>query len=108
MQRASTIRRGEYPGGDSDSDDHRRPHRDQRPPDRRGHPERGGRPLTEEDTLVGNPDRDGGPPEEDILMEVGDPLVDEDTLVEDPLMEEDPLDLLEDEEHQALKDLLGL
>ena len=40
-------------------------------------------------------------------MEVGDPLVEEDTLVEDPLMEVDPLDLLKDEDHQALKDLLG-
>ena len=44
------------------------------------------------------------PLEEDILMEVGDPL-EEDTLVEDPLMEEEPL---EDKDHQALKDLLGL
>ena len=30
VQRASAIRR-EYPGGDSDSDDYRRPHRDQKP-----------------------------------------------------------------------------
>ena len=56
-----------------------------------------------------------GPLEKDILMEVGDPLEEEDTLVEDllmeeegPLMEEDPLDLLEDKDHQTLKDLLGL
>ena len=83
--RASTIKRREYPGGDSDSEDYRRPHRDQRPPDRRGHPDRGGR----------LPDRGGypggdpliemeGPLEEDILMEVGDPLVEEDTLGRTP------------------------
>ena len=47
-------------------------------------------------------------------MEVGDPLEEKDTMVEDPLieedgslMEEDPLDLLEDKDHQVLKDLLG-
>ena len=48
-------------------------------------------------------------------MEMGDPLEEEDTLAEDPqmeeegpLMKEDPLDLLEDKDHHALKDLLGL
>ena len=66
--RASTIRRREYPGGESGSDDCRRLHRDQRPPGRGGHPNGGGRPLIEEDTLI----------------EVGDPLVEEDTLVKDP------------------------
>ena len=111
VQRASTIRRREYPGEDSDSDDYRRLHRDQRPPDREGHPNRGGRPpdreedsLMEEDPLI----EMEGPLEKDILMEVGDPLEEEDTLVDNPLMEKDPLNLLEDEGHQALKDLLGL
>ena len=100
------IRRREYPGGDSDSDDYRRLHRNQRPPDRGGHPKRGGRlPDRGGHPGGGPPDRDGGPLEEDILMEVGDPLVEEDTLVEDPLMEKDPL---EDQDHQALMDLLGL
>ena len=45
--------------------------------------------------------------EEGILMEVGDPLTEKDTQMEDPLMEEeDPLDLLEDKDYQALKDPL--
>ena len=51
VQRASTIRRIEYPGGESSSDDYRRPHRDQRPPDRGGYP--GGCP----------PDGGGGSPD---------------------------------------------
>ena len=42
-------------------------HRDQKPPDRGGYP--GGRP----------PDRGEGPLKEDILMEVGNPLEEEDT-----------------------------
>ena len=71
-------------------------------------------PLTEdgtqvEDLLI----------EEHTLIEVGDPLTEENTLAEDPLievegtlkeegllMEEDPLDLLEDKDHLALKDPL--
>ena len=61
-------------------------------------------PLIEEDTLV-----------EDPMIEMEDPL-EEDTLVENPLMEvedplmkeEDPLDLPEGKDHQALKDHLGL
>ena len=61
-----------------------------------------GDPLTEEDHLVEDP------LEEDILMEMGDPLEEEDTLVEDLLMEmeEDPLDLLVDKDHLALRDHL--
>ena len=51
VQRASTGRRREYPGGDSDSDGYRRLHRDQRPPDRGEYLNRGGRP----------PDREGYP-----------------------------------------------
>ena len=66
-----------YPGGESDSDDYRRPHRDQRPPDRGGHQNRGGRPLAEKDTMM----------EKDTQIEVGDPLTEEDTLVEDPLID---------------------
>ena len=49
VQRASTGRRREYPGGDSDGDGYGRLHRDQRPPDRGGYP--GGTP----------PDRGGYP-----------------------------------------------
>ena len=41
--------------------------------------------------------------ERDILTEVGDPLTEQDTLMEDHLMEEDPLDLLVDKDHLALK-----
>ena len=78
VQRASMIRRREYPGEGSGSDDHRRPHRDQRPPDRGGHPNGGGRP----------PGRGGHPGG-------------------GPLMEENLLDPLEDKNCQALKDLLG-
>ena len=45
----------------------------------------------------------------DTLMKVEDPLIEEDTLVKDPLMEEeDPLDLPEGNDHQVLKDHLGL
>ena len=55
-----------------------------------GHPIKGGIPMGMKGLLE----------EEDILEE--DPLV-----VEDPLMEmEDPLDLLVDKDHPALKDLL--
>ena len=79
MWRASTGRGREYPGGDSDSNGYRRLHGDHRPPDRGEHLNRGGRP----------PDRGGH-------------------LGGGPLMEEDPLDLLEDKDHQVLKDLLGL
>ena len=96
--RTLTGRRREYPRGESDSDGYRRLHKDQRSPDR-GY--QGGRPLIEVE----------GPLEEDILIEVGDPL-EEDTLVGDPLMKEEGLlmeeDFLEDKDHQALKDLLGL
>ena len=49
--RASMNRRREYPGEGSGSDVYRRPHRDQRPPDRGGHPNGSGRP----------PDRGGYP-----------------------------------------------
>ena len=55
VQRAPLTRRREYPGGGSNNNGPRRPHRDQRPP------------------IV-----------EDILTEVGDPLTVEDTLMEDP------------------------
>ena len=57
--------------------------------------------------------------EDNIHIEIGYPLDEEDTLAEDPLMEmedplmmedllvmEDPLDLLVDNDHQALKDHL--
>ena len=84
MQRAPTRRR-EYPGGDSDGVGPRRPHQDARPSDRGRYPNRGGR----------HPDQggypDGGPPEEDILIEMGDPLEEEDTLVEDLQMEMEDL-----------------
>ena len=85
VQRTTTTRGREYPEEDSDNDGSRRPHRNQRPPDRGRYPNQGGRPLTEEDTLMEDP------LEEDILIGMGDPLEEEDTLVEDPLMEmEDP------------------
>ena len=53
-------------GGDSDPNIYSRPHKDQRPPDRRG--------TQGEGLLI----------EQDILIEVGDPLIEEDTLVEEP------------------------
>ena len=63
VQRASMIRRREYPGGDSDRDDYRRPHRDQRHPDRGGHPNRGGIPPDRGGHPGGGPpDRDRRPP----------------------------------------------
>ena len=71
-----------------------------------------GDPLTD-DTLVDDPLMVEDLLEEDILMEMGDPLEEEDTLVEDPqmemedlLMDKDPLDLLVDKDHLALKDHL--
>ena len=42
--RAPITRGREYPGGSSESDGPRRPHRDQRHPDRGRYPNRGGRP----------------------------------------------------------------
>ena len=72
-----------------------------------------GDPLTKEDTLMEDPLVMEDPLEEDILIGMGDPLEEEDILVEDLLMEmedflviEDPLDLLVDKDHQALKDHL--
>ena len=44
VQRAPITRRREYPGGDSDNDGPRRPHRDWRPPDRGRYSNRDGRP----------------------------------------------------------------
>ena len=55
---------------------------------------------------MGGPPDGGAPLEEDILMEMGDPLEEDDTLAEDLLIEEDPLDLLVDKNHLALKDHL--
>ena len=119
MQRTFPTRRREYSGGDGDSDGYRRPYQDRRPPDRRGYPggrppDRGGRSPDRGGYPGGGPsDKGGGPLEEDILMEVEDPIEEEDNLVEDPLMEEegplieeDPLDLLEDKDHWTLKDIL--
>ena len=57
--RASVIRRREYPGEGNDNDDYRRLHRDQRPPDRGGHPNGGGRPPDRE----GYPNGGGRPPD---------------------------------------------
>ena len=79
------TRRREYLGGDSVSNGYRRPHRDWKPPDRRGYPgerppdrggypDRGGRPPDRGGYPGGGyPDRGGGPPGGDILMEVEDP-----------------------------------
>ena len=47
------------------------------------------------------------PLEEDILVEMGDPLDEVNTLMEDLLMEEDSLDLPVDRDHLALKDHLA-
>ena len=55
VQRASTTRRREYSGGDSNNDSPRRPHRDCRPPDRGDIQIGVGDLLTEEDTLMENP-----------------------------------------------------
>ena len=56
VQGASATRRREYPGGNGDDDDYRRPHRDQRPPERGRYPNQGWR-LPDQG---GYPDR--GPP----------------------------------------------
>ena len=86
VQGASAPRRREYLGGDSNDDDYRRPHRDQRPPERGWYPKQGGRPPE----WGGYPDR--GPPGEGYPHRNGRTLEEEDTQEEDPLMEmEDPL-----------------
>ena len=59
VQRASMIRRREYPGEGSGIDDYRRLLRDQRLPDRGGHPNGGGR----HPDRGGHPNRDGRPPD---------------------------------------------
>ena len=107
MQRASATTRREYPGEDGNNDGSRRPHRDWRPLIEGDIQTKEGDPLTEEDTLMEDP------LEKDILIGMGDPLEEEDTLTEDLLMEmedllvmEDPLDLLVDKDHQALRDHL--
>ena len=71
-----------------------------------------GDPLTKEDTLMEDFLVMEDPLKEDILIGMGDPL-EEDTLAEDLLVEmeyllvmEDPLDLLVDKDHQALRDHL--
>ena len=92
MQKASATRRREHPGGDSDSDGYRRLYGDKRPPDRGRYPNGGGRPPHRGGYPVGGPPDEEDPLEEDILMEVEDPLEKENLLMEeeDPLMEEDP------------------
>ena len=113
--RAPTTMRREYPGGDSNSDSYGGPYGDQRPPGRGGYPDGrppdgGGRhPDREGYPGGGSPDGGRGPPRGGYPNGVGDPLEEEDTLPEDPLMQEEgTLDLLEDKDHQALKDLLDL
>ena len=102
VQRASTGRRSEYPGEDSDSNGYRRLHRDQRPPDRGvypsgRHPDRRGQPDRGE-----YPNRGGRLPDQGGYPGGGPPMEEE-----GPMMEKDPLDLLEDNDHQAHKDLLA-
>ena len=84
-------------GGDSDSNGYRRPHLDWRPPIENNILMEVGDPITEKYILMEDPLIEEDPLEEDILMEMGEPLEEEDTLVEDPLMEmEDPLMEMED------------
>ena len=77
-------RRSKYPGGDSNDDDYRRPHRDQTPPEK-DIQTKVGDPLTKEDTLMEDL------LEEDIPIGMKNPLEEEDTQEEDPLMVEDLL-----------------
>ena len=76
--RASTGRRREYPGGDSDSNGYRKLLRDQMPPEEEYIQVED--PLIEEDTMI----EEDTLIEEDTQIEVGDPLTREDTLLEDP------------------------
>ena len=73
VQRASTTRRREYPGGDGDNDGSRRPHRDWRPPDRGRYPNQGGRPPDQGGYLMVDPQVMEDPLEKDILIGMGDP-----------------------------------
>ena len=73
MQRAPITSR-EYPGEGSDSDGSRRPHRDQRQPDRGRYLTEVGDPLTKEDTLMEDPLVMEDSLGEDIQVEMGDPL----------------------------------
>ena len=72
-----------------------------------------GAPLTKLGTLIEDLLMNEDSLEEDMLIGMGDPLEEEDTLVEDLLMkmedllmEEDPMDLLLDKDHLALRDHL--
>ena len=72
-------------------------------------------PIEMEDPLIKEDTLEEDHLEEDIPIEMEDPLEEEDTQEEDPLMEmedplmvEDPLDHLVDKDHQALKDLPDL
>ena len=77
MQGAFTPRRREYPGGNGNDDEHRRPYRNWRPL-RGRYPLKVGDPLTKEDTLIEDL------LEENIPIEMEDPLEEEDTQEEDP------------------------
>ena len=62
VQRATVTRRREYPGGDSNNDGPRGPHKDWKPPDRGRYSNRGGRPPDQGGYPNGGPPGDGGPP----------------------------------------------
>ena len=118
--RTTTSYRREYPGDDSDDcHNDRRAYRDCRPPERgrfQGHkgrpPSRGchsNRGYSGRDYTGGGPPDNGGPPDGGGPLMVEDPLIMEDPLIsEDPWEVDDILDTLEDEDHQAPKDLLDL
>ena len=107
VQRAPAFRQGEYPGRESNSNGPRRSHQNWRPPDRKRYPNRNGR-FPDQGGYPGGEPPGGGYPNRN-----GRPLEEADTLMEDLLMEmedhpmeEDPLDLLVDKDHLALKDHL--
>ena len=112
VQRASATSRREYPGEGSGNDDYRRLHRDQRPPDRGGYANGGGRPPDG----GGYPNGDGRPPDRGEHPHGGGRPPDRgypgggphDGGGGPPDAGRGPLNPLEDKDHQALKDLLGL
>ena len=62
MQKATAIRRREYPEEGDGNDNYGRPPQDQRPPDRGGYPNRGGRPPDKGGHPGGGPPDGGGGP----------------------------------------------
>ena len=97
VQGASMPRKREYPGGNGNDDDNRRPYRDRKPPERERYPNQHGRPPGRGGYPEGGPpDGNGGPRGKNGGPPDGG----------GPPGDGGPLDLLVDKDHQVLKDPL--